>query len=375
MKTENLFFINNPNNEILHDQTTALLKEGGAYEYHKSLLTYEPTSFYSLKSQAKKYHVSNIYVKDEATRFGLNAFKSLGASFAINEVLKKKPDLQTFCTATDGNHGRAVAWAASSAGKKSIVYVPKDTSKNRIEAISNEGAQVIQLDKNYDETCAHAERKSVEEGWELVQDTAWDKYETIPALIMAGYQTQFIELEDDLHTLPIPKIDLVFLQAGVGSWAGSAIWYYLNRYGIKHPKIVIVEPYESAGILASFKAGRRVVPSGNFETIMGGLNCGIPSLTAWDIIKNGANASMKISDHYAKKAMRTFYHPDGSDKRIVAGESGVGGFAGFIALMTDSRFGELKDHLEITKGTNVLFYNTEGATDIDSFNSIVKEKK
>ncbi len=371
MKTENLFFINNPKNEILHDQTTALLKEGGAYEYHKSLPTYKPTSLYSLKSQAKKYHVSNIYVKDEATRFGLNAFKSLGASFAINEVLKKKPDLQTFCTATDGNHGRAVAWAASSAGKKSIVYVPKDTSKNRIEAISNEGAQVIQLDKNYDETCAHAERKSVEEGWELVQDTAWEDYETVPALIMAGYQTQFKELEDSLHSMSLSKNDIVFLQAGVGSWAGSAIWYYLNRYGKSRPKIVIVEPFESAGVLASFEAGYRVSPSGNYETIMGGLNCGIPSLTAWNIIKNGSDAALRIEDSYAETAMRMLYYPDQNDEQIIAGESGVGGLAGFIAIMTDPRYDKLKKHLKITKDTNVILYNTEGATDIDSFNRIV----
>jgi len=375
MKNEKQYFINYPNNEIPQDSTSNILRISKPMEYHTSLPTYQPTTLTSLNNLAKKYGVSNIYVKDEASRFSLNAFKSLGASFAINEILKRNPDIQVFCTATDGNHGRAVAWASLSAGKKSMVYVPRDTSKNRIEAISKEGAQVIQLDKNYDETCAYAEMKSKEEGWELVQDTAWENYETIPAYIMAGYQSQFIELEDDLHTLPLPKIDLVFLQVGVGSWAGSAIWYYLNRYGGSRPKIVIVEPFESAGVLTSFESGKRVPPSGNFQTIMGGLNCGIPSLTAWEIIKNGADAAMKVKDHYAEKAMRTLYYPIGHDNQIIAGESGVGGLAGFIALMTDPQFDDLKKHLNISEDTSVLFYNTEGATDVDSFNDIVKKRE
>ena len=136
---------------------------------------------------------------------------------------------------------------------------------------------------------------------------------------------------------------------------------------------MIVEPYESDGILASFNATQRVNPCGNYQTIMAGLNCGIPSLTAWDILKNGTDASMKVKDDYAEKAMKALYYPIDKDQRIIAGESGVGGLAGFMALMTNHNFSPLKEHLQISNQTNILFYNTEGATDIDSFKSIVNK--
>jgi diaminopropionate ammonia-lyase len=367
------YFINKPNNRIIANLTTDILRQNKALAYHKSLPMYRPTPLIKLSSLAGKYGVGNIYLKDEAHRFGLNAFKGLGASYAIHKILEKRPDIDTFCTATDGNHGRAVAWAAKIAQKKAVVFIPRDTTDSRMKAIKNEGAKVVKIDGNYDETCIFAEKTSEKEGWQLVQDTAWEDYEEIPANIMAGYLTHFQELEDSLHTLPTPKIDIVFLQAGVGSWAGSAVWYYLNRYGIHRPKMVIVEPYESDGILASFKANKRVSPDCTFETIMAGLNCGIPSSSAWDIIKHGADISMKIKDNYAEHAMRELYYPTGKDEKVVAGESGVGGLAGFIALMTKDAFQPLRIHLGISSASNILFYNTEGATDLDSFNKITAQ--
>lgn len=326
-----------------------------------------------LPNLAKKYGVGNIFVKDESHRFGLNAFKGLGASYAIYKLLQENPNINTFCTATDGNHGRAVAWSAKIANRKAVVYVPKDTTKSRIKAIENYNAKVIQIDGNYDETCEFAEQESIKNNWQLVQDTAWENYEEIPAQIMAGYLTHFQEMEYSLHSLPKPKIDIVFLQAGVGSWAAAAIWYYLNRYGNNRPKIVIVEPYEANGILSSFFANKRVNPDCSFNTIMAGLNCGIPSLTAWDIIKNGIDVSLKVTDEYAKKAIRELYYPIANDSSITAGESGVGGLAGFLAIMTNDNFKEVKERLEISSNSNILFYSTEGATDLASFNAIVNQ--
>ncbi|MGB5554330.1 MAG: pyridoxal-phosphate dependent enzyme, partial [Flavobacteriaceae bacterium] len=284
------YFINDPLNKLVPSPTTDILGQGSAIEYHRSLEVYKPTPLVKLPNLAKQYGVANIYVKDESHRFGLGAFKGLGATYAIHKLLEKRSDIETFCTATDGNHGRAVAWASKIANKKCVVFVPRDTTESRIEAIKNEGATVIKIDGNYDETCAHAEKLSIEEDWQLVQDTAWENYEEIPAQIMAGYVTEFQELEDSLNGLPKPKVDFVFLQAGVGSWAASGIWYYLNRYGSNRPKIVIVEPWEADGILASFKVGKRINPTGNLQTAMAGLNCGIPSLSAWEIIKTGADA-------------------------------------------------------------------------------------
>jgi diaminopropionate ammonia-lyase len=366
------YFIQQPSNEIPQNLTTKILEESNALAYHTSLMAYQSTPLVQLPDLAKQFKVGHIYVKNEAFRFGLNAFKGLGASYAIHKIIKNNKEITTFCTATDGNHGRAVAWAAQLAGKKSVIFVPRDTTPNRMSAIEKEGGKVIKINGNYDETCAFAEATSLKEGWQLVQDTAWAGYEEIPAQIMAGYLTHFQELENSLHTLPKPKIDIVFLQAGVGSWAGAAVWYYLNRYGVNRPKLVIVEPYEAAGILASFQANERVNPTGNYETIMAGLNCGIPSSTAWEILKNGVDAAIKVEDTYSEQAIRALFYPKGDDLSIVAGESGVGGLAGFMCLMTDDNKKELKEKLQIDEKTSILFYNTEGATDIDNFNKIIK---
>ena len=368
------FYINNPNNKIEKNLTSTILKKSKALAFHTSLPIYEATPLVHLPFLSKKYKVGNIYLKDESFRFGLNAFKGLGASYAINEILKERPHITTFCTATDGNHGRAVAWSAKFFNKESVVFVPKDTSNQRIEAIEKEGAKVEQVNGNYDETCDHAEKMSIKNGWELVQDTAWENYEEIPAQIMVGYLTLFHEMEDSLSSVYNPKIDIVFLQAGVGSFAGAGIFYYLDKYAANRPKIVIVEPKEADAILSSFIKGEITTSKGNSTTIMAGLNCGTPSLGAWDLLKNGTDVCMKIDDKYSKQAIRELYFPNGSDKKIISGESGVGGLAGFIAIMKKDEFSPLKKVLNINENTNILFISTEGATDLDMFNHITQFK-
>ncbi len=364
------FYINKPKNQLVANVTSMRIKKSDAFKFHASLNFYQPTPLVHLPHLSKKYNVGNIYLKDESFRFGLNAFKGLGASYAINEILKNKPDIKTFCTATDGNHGRAVAWSANFFNKKAVVFVPKDTTCQRIEAIEKEGAIVEKVNGNYDETCVYAEKASKKNRWKLVQDTAWENYEEIPAQIMAGYLTLFQEMEDSIHLLPQPKIELVFLQAGVGSFAGAGIYYYLKRYSENRPKIVIVEPNEADGILASFKKGEITSSKGNGTTIMAGLNCGTPSLGAWNLLKNGMDVSIKIEDMYSRKAMRELYFPNGSDKKVISGESGASGFAGFIAIMKDVEFKPLQKELNINENTNILFISTEGATDINMFNKI-----
>ena len=365
------YYLNNPDNTIVDNMTTATLKKSEAYTFHLSLPNYQPTPLLRLPGLAKKYNVGTIWVKDESFRLGLNAFKGLGASYAVSEILKETPDIKTFCTATDGNHGRAVAWAAESFNKKAIVYVPKDTTTQRITAIEQEGAKVEQIDGNYDEACAYAKKMSDKNGWVLVQDTSSENYEKIPAQIQAGYLTLFQEMEDMLHTALHPKIDIIFLQAGVGSFAGAGIYYYLNRYGANRPKIVIVEPKEADAVLSSFKKGEITTSQGSGKTIMAGLNCGTPSSGVWNLLRNGTDISIKIDDKYAEKAIRELYYPNGTDKRIIGGESGVGGLAGFMAIRRADKFSSLQDELNINPKTNILFINTEGATDVDMFNKII----
>lgn len=368
------YYKNSPNNIIHKNETTSILQKHNAFEFHTSLPDYKPTPLQRLTNLSRKFNVGEICIKDESHRFGLNAFKALGASFAIHQLLEKEADIMTFCTATDGNHGRAVAWSAKRLGKKSVVFVPEDTTAIRIESIENEGAQVIQIKGNYDEACLQAKKKAKENNWTLVQDTAWEGYTEIPALIMSGYLTMFKELESGkLHQSSEPEIDIVFLQAGVGSMAAAGIYYYLNKYGAKRPKIVIVEPEEADGILCSFKNNKISTTNGNSSTIMSGLNCETPSLGAWDLLKNGTDYSIKITDQYAKQAVRELYFPNGTDKQIVSGESGAAGFAGFLTIMNDSEFKPIKDGLGINENTRILFLSTEGDTDKQIFEQIVND--
>lgn len=371
LKMNDPFYINKPENNLPDGLTDSIFRNSDALQFHKSIENYQPTPLVELPELANSFELGKIYVKDESFRFGLNAFKGLGASFAIHKILEKDPSIKTFCTATDGNHGRAVAWSSKMLGKASRIFVPKDTTTARIKAIEKEGGIVEKIDGNYEDTCAYAQKMSKENQWQLVQDTATENYEEIPAYIMAGYFTHFLELEESLHTLPVPEVDIVFLQAGVGSWPASAAWYYLNRYGKNRPKIVLVEPKEAAGILASFKKGERTSPYGNYQTIMAGLNCGIPSTSAWEILKNSVDAAMAIEDHYTEQAIRKLYYPKGADKRIISGESGAGGFAGFLALSSDPRFVKLKEYLNMNRDTRCLFYSTEGDTDPENFRKII----
>ena len=364
------YYVNTDKQKISENSVTQILKQSDPLRFHSSLKAYAPTPLLELNGLAEELGVRNIYLKDEAHRFGLNAFKGLGASYAIYRILEEDPAVATFCTATDGNHGRAVAWAAQLFNKKAVVFVPKETTPARIEAIRNEGAIVEQLPLNYDDTCKFAAQKSREQNWKLVQDTAWEGYEEIPGLIKAGYLTQFRELEDSLNSPSEAKVDVVFLQAGVGSWPAAAAWYYHNRYGKNSPKLVLVEPRESSGILESFRQGQRSEPTGKLDSIMAGLNCGIPSLSAWEILKNTVDASVEVEDSFAEMAMRKLYHPVPGDPRVTGGESGVGGLAGLLAITTDERFAGLKDTLGISSTSRILVFNTEGDTDPENFKKI-----
>lgn len=365
------YYKNTPNNIIVNDETVGVLKKYNALNFHKSIDGYKPTPLVQLPNLSEKYQVGNIYVKDESHRFGLNAFKVLGASYAINQSLEKDHSIVTFCTATDGNHGRAVAWSATRSGKKAVIFVPKHTTTERIKAIEEYGAKVIQVNGNYHEACQQAKDASKANKWTLIQDTAWADYTYIPSLIMAGYLTMFKELEENMD---IKTIDLVFLQAGVGSMAASGIYYFLNKYGKNRPKIVIVEPEEADGILSSFQNNKIVTSKGSSTTIMAGLNCETPSVGAWTLLKNGTDYSIKINDNYAKLAMRELYFPLGSDKKIISGESGAAGLAGFLAIVNEIDLNPVKASLNINKNTNILFISTEGDTDKQVFQKIIKAR-
>jgi diaminopropionate ammonia-lyase len=366
------YYINNPSCNLPINKTHEILSNSEPLLFHQSLSVYEPSPLVNLNEFADELGVKEIWMKDESSRFGLNAFKVLGASYAVNELLKSNPDVNTFCTATDGNHGKAIAWSALLHHKNAVIYMPKNSSINRVKAIEDLGAKVIVTELDYDSTCEMASNDATKNGWQLVQDTAWEGYEEIPAHIMAGYLTHFMEMENSLHFKEKPEVDFVFLQAGVGTWAGAAVWYYLNRYSKNKPTLIIVEPIESDGILESFKHDERRFPKGSLDTIMAGLNCGIPSLSGWEIIKNGANVAMRISDESVKKAMKLLYFNEKGNNKVVAGESGAAGFGALLEIINNPVYKDLKIALSINENSRILCYNTEGNTDPDGFKNIIE---
>ena len=362
------FFLNNPTNLLPKNITEKILRNSNSYAFHKSFVEYNLSPLHHLPALSSFLKISELFIKDESYRFGLNSFKVLGASYAVNKILQQNPGISTFCSATDGNHGKGLAWSAKKYKKECIIYVPRQTSKSIIKSITDQGAKVVQLDLNYDQTCMYALEKSQTMKWQLVQDTSWENYEIIPAYIKSGYLTHFVEVDNTINNTYKSEIDFIFLQCGVGSWAASCIWYYLNKYGKKKPKIILIEPKESDGVFESFINSKRSVPKGTLKTIMNGLNCGIPSKSAWEIIKVGCDAVLKIEDSDVKNAMKLMYNPFKNDTKITSGESGAAGLAGLIKCL---KIKELKKHLGIGKKSKVLVFSTEGDTNPKSFKNII----
>ncbi len=375
---------NRDTKQLNSNQLLDLIRSENIIKFHKSINGYAPTPLVKLPALAEKLGVGEIFVKDESHRFDLKAFKCMGASYAIYRVIKKmweqkfgvlfevdnlfqpkvldRLELPVFCSATDGNHGRAVAWFCKLIGQKAIIYLPKNTVKSRIENIKNENADVIIVDGHYDSAVALAESDAARFGYQVIADTSYKGYHEIPGYITAGYSTIFSELPNDL------EFDFGCVQSGVGSFAASALLYFKNHPKHSHAKWINVEPTEAACLFDSISDGGMVSSQGNLKTIMAGLNCGTPSEIAWPVIRDGMDAFMSVSDEYAKKAMRKFYYPENSDTKIISGESGAAGLAGLLALLDKDEF---KDKLNINNSSRILLFNTEGDTDQDNFCEIV----
>ena len=344
--------------------------------FHRKLPGYKATSLYSLHHLASELNIGEILLKDESTRFTVGAFKSLGASWAIHNFISKNTGKYTFCTATDGNHGRAVAWSARIFDQKAVVFMPAGSVEARIEFIRQEGAEVIIVEGDYDAAVERAATEAFEKDYILVQDTSWEFYEDIPRLIMAGYSTQMREIDEIYEYPQFPPFDIVILQSGVGSWAASVAVYLLNRYGENSPRIVIVEPSESDCLLESVKRGTITKTCKSQNTIMAGLNCGSPSLIAWKILKETADAFISIPDEWTCKAIRLL---SGKSKLnltydsipiIETCESGAAGLGALLAIMQLDELLDFRGQLGINTKTRFQIINTEGITDPVMFNNI-----
>ncbi len=347
------------------------------FEFHKTIPGYAPTPLVELKALASELGLGKIFVKDESKRLGLNAFKVLGVSFAIHQWQKKHPNEKNvvFSTATDGNHGRAVARTARKIGAKAVIYVPQNTSEARIAALKHEGAEVVVVPSHYDDAVKQAAADAKTFNRQIISDIAYPGNMEIPGYIMSGYTTIFREEEQTLHGVRSPEVDVVLLQAGMGGFAAAGTWYYVNRYAGLRPKLVCVEPTDADCFVESIKngLGEPLQTKGSQNSIMAGLNCGTPSLLAWPIMRDGMDLFMSITDDYAKEAMVCLGKPRGNDPRIVSGESGAAGLGGLLALMKRPDMREAKRKLELGPNTRVLLISTEGDTDPVNYKKILGE--
>lgn len=363
-----------------------------ALRFHKSLRSYQPTKLISLSKTAKEYHVGAILVKDESTRFGLKAFKGLGGSYAIfrslcerlglddstavfedfqNADIRKKCGEIEFVTATDGNHGKGVAWAAGLFGCRSHVFMPKGSVEARRQAIEAAGASsAVITDGNYDETVAYAGNLAAEKGWILVQDTAWEGYEETPRHIVEGYLTMAEEICDQTGGKAPTHI---FLQAGVGAMAGGIAGYFLNRFRDAPPYIAIVEPSTVACITLSAEIadGKMHSIEGNPVTIMAGLNCGTPCSVTWPVLRDGVSFYCACDDCVTEQGIQSYAHPLPGDPSIISGESGAVPYGLLLHILKD---GKLRELMKIDEHSVVLLINSEGDTDPEGYRRIVHQK-
>ncbi|MPQ32959.1 diaminopropionate ammonia-lyase [Clostridium estertheticum] len=361
--------------------------------FHKSFSEYKITPIHSLKELSKELGVSNIWVKDESYRFGLNAFKVLGGSYAVGKYLADKLNMDiselsfeklrskeikeklgdiTFVTATDGNHGRGIAWAARQLGQKSVVFMPKGSSEVRLSNIRKEGAEASITDLNYDDAVRLANKYADEHNGVMVQDSAWEGYTDIPTWIMQGYATlideaiEQIKEEGDILTH-------VFLQVGVGSFAGSIQGYLAAEFGADRPITTIVEPNEAACIFNSIKEkdGKPHAVTGYMPTIMAGLACGEPNIVSFGILRDYADMYISCPDYVTARGMRMLGNPLKGDPKVISGESGAVCLGMVSLILGDDNLKEIAEKLKLNKDSKILVISTEGDTDPISYKNIV----
>ncbi len=365
---------------------------------HQELACYQPTPLVRLDGMAKALGVRAVFVKDESRRFGLKAFKGLGGLYAVacavcrelgldlervsfsdlqDPKLRERVEKLAFVTATDGNHGKGVAWAASQLGCKAYVYMPRGSSELRAKAIRDAGGTRVEiLDLSYDGAVRYAAGMAEENGWHLIQDTSWDGYEEIPRRIIQGYTTMAAEAAGQLAAQGFDRPSHVFLQAGVGAMAGGVLGFLLHRWRERPPVFSIVEPENAACVYRSAAAvdGAPHPAAGSGVTIMAGLNCGEPCTIAWPILRDFADWYFTCPDWAAAYGMRLLGAPEPGDAQVISGESGAV-TTGLLNLLRRRDCSGLAEKMGLDENAVVLLFNTEGDTDPVQYRQIVHEGK
>ena len=362
-----------------------------ALAFHRTIPGYAPTPLTALERLAAYFGVRSLHVKDESQRFGLKAFKALGGAYAmarhiaerlgqdigelpydvmLSDAVRARLGEVVFATTTDGNHGRGVAWMARQLKQKAVVYMPKGSSIERLEAIRAEGAEAEIVEMNYDEAVRMTAQRAAERGWLVVQDTAWDGYEKIPLWIMQGYGTLMLESLQQLGEVPPTH---VFIQAGVGSLAGAVQGFLTSSYGAERPKVIVAEARAADCLYRSARAkdGAPVAVGGDLATVMAGLACGEANTIGWKILRDYASAFVSCPDYVATRGMRIYGNPLPGDPRVCSGESGAVTLGLFSLLMQAPSLAAARDALGLGKDSRVLLVSTEGDTDPQRYLDIV----
>ena len=352
---------------------------------------YRPTPLVALPGLAAELGIARLAVKDEGGRFGLGSFKALGGAYAVLRQLRariaaetgKTPSTEallagrfagiaaglTVCCATDGNHGRSVAWGAQTFGLPCVIYLHAQVSAGREAAIARFGAEVRRVPGTYDDSLRRAAEDAAENGWTVVSDTSYEGYREIPRDVMAGYAVMAAEaLEQWEAAPPTPGPSHVFLQAGVGGLAAAVCGALWQSLGEGRPRFIVVEPEAAACLFASAAEGKAATIGGDLDTIMAGLACGETSLIAWDLLRHGAEGFMTLPDASAPLCMRLLADGVDGDPPLVAGESAV---AGLAALICARHRPELAEAMGLDAESRVLLFSTEGDTDPELYRELV----
>ena len=347
---------------------------------------YAPTPLVALPALADAMGVAEIQFKDEGGRFGLGSFKALGGAYAVARLLQKKvsdakgrpvpmyeitggahheivSDI-TVCCATDGNHGRSVAWGAQTFGCNCVIFIHATVSEGRKTAIEAYGAEVRRCNGNYDDSVREAQETATREGWFVVSDTSYPGYMEVPKDVMQGYELMAAEAIGASEAPPTH----IFLQTGVGGMAAAVIAHVVRKLGPERPTIVLCDPDKSACVLASIKAGQLTPVEGDLDTLMAGLACGEVSALAWEILKDHGDFAIEVTDEEAIEAMTWLAYPKAGDPAIVAGESAV---AGLAALAVAMKHDEARKMLGLDHTSRVLLFGTEGDTDPTLYTQLV----
>ncbi len=350
---------------------------------------YEPTPLLPLGALAQRLGLAALWYKNERGRFGLGSFKALGGAYAVANVLRQQvmaarglkavtsqqllsgefADLvrkATVTCATDGNHGRSVAWGAQLFGCACVIFVHETVSQGRRNAIAKYGAEVREVKGNYDDAVKHAAATARDNGWTVVSDTSYPGYRDIPLDVMHGYGVMAAEIAQQMPQGDPPTH--VLAQAGVGALAAAVCASFWQRWGERRPRSVVVEPLRADCVYRSLEAGKPVVVGGALDTVMAGLACGEVSELAWEILRGGVNVAVAIDDAYALEAMRLLAQPNDGDTPIVAGETGGAGLGALLAARDDLH---LREVLGLDETSRVLLIGSEGDTDPEIYREVV----